>query len=37
MEHIESLTVDNVNEVHTRTSGGLLGSEKPVSLFFSTT
>ena len=37
MEHIESLTVDNVIEIHTRTSGGLLGSEKPVSLFFSTT
>ena len=37
MEHIEPLTVDNVNEIHTRTSGGLLGSEKPVNLFFSTT
>ncbi len=37
MEHIEPLTVDNVNEIHMRTSGGLLGSEKPVALFFSTT
>ncbi len=36
MDHIEPLTVSNVNEIHTRTSGGLLGSEKPVNLFFST-
>ena len=37
MDEIEPLTIDNVNEIHTRTSGGLLGSEKPVTLFFSTT
>ncbi|MHA1476829.1 MAG: hypothetical protein ACTSPU_01405 [Promethearchaeota archaeon] len=35
MESIEPLTVDNVNEIHTRISGGLLGSEKPVNLFYS--
>ncbi len=35
--NVEPLTVDNVNEIHMRTSGGLLGSEKPVNLFFSTT
>jgi len=33
MESIEPLKVDNVNEIHTRISGGLLGSEKPVNLF----
>ena len=35
MESIEPLTVDNVNEIHMRISGGLLGSEKPVNLFHS--
>ena len=35
MESIEPLTVDNVNEIHTKISGGLLGSEKPVNLFYS--
>ena len=34
MEDVEPLTVDNVNKIHTKTSGGLLGSEKPVNLFF---
>jgi len=37
MEDIEPLTIDNVNEIHTRTTGGLIGSEKPVNLFLSTT
>jgi fructose-1,6-bisphosphatase I len=37
MEDIEPLTVSNVKEIHMRTSGGLLGSEKPVNLFYSTT
>ena len=37
MEHILPLTVDNVNVIHTRTSGGLIGSEKPVNLFLSST
>lgn len=37
MEDIEPLTVNNVNEIHMRTSGGLIGSEKPVNLFLSTT
>ncbi len=37
MNSIEPLTVENVNKIHTRTSGGLLGSEKPVNLFLSTT
>ncbi|NVM44624.1 MAG: hypothetical protein HWN79_06890 [Candidatus Lokiarchaeota archaeon] len=37
MELIAPLTVDNVNEIHTRTSGGLIGSEKPVNLFLSAT
>jgi len=36
-EFIAPLTVDNVNEIHTRTSGGLIGSEKPVNLFLSAT
>jgi fructose-1,6-bisphosphatase I len=36
MEYIEPLTVDNVKKIHTSTSGGLLGSEKPVNLFIST-
>jgi fructose-1,6-bisphosphatase I len=36
MEDIEPLTIGNVNEIHTKTSGGLLGSEKPVNLFLST-
>ncbi len=35
MESIEPLTLDKVNEIHTRISGGLLGSEKPVNLFYS--
>ena len=33
---IEPLTASNVQRIHTRTSGGLLGSEKPVNLFLST-
>jgi fructose-1,6-bisphosphatase I len=33
---IEPLTATNVQRIHTRTSGGLLGSEKPVNLFLST-
>ncbi|MFX1287194.1 MAG: hypothetical protein ACFFFY_01365 [Promethearchaeota archaeon] len=37
MESIEPLTVNNVNDIHARTSGGLIGSEKPVNLFFSIT
>jgi fructose-1,6-bisphosphatase I len=37
MNSIEPLTIENVNKIHTRTSGGLLGSEKPVNLFLSTT
>ncbi|MFX0075443.1 MAG: hypothetical protein ACFE96_08375 [Candidatus Hermodarchaeota archaeon] len=36
MEEVQPLTIDNVNEIHTKTSGGLLGSEKPVNLFLST-
>lgn len=35
MEHVEPLTVENVTKIHTRTTGGLLGSENPVNLFFS--
>ncbi|MFW9897044.1 MAG: hypothetical protein ACFFD7_14655, partial [Candidatus Thorarchaeota archaeon] len=35
IDAIEPLTINNVNKIHTRTSGGLLGSEKPVNLFLS--